>query len=102
MPNIYPSEKGFKIQVTIKDEAGAVVNLTGATVVLQVVQPDKSTITKSASLDTPASGICSYTTIDESDFTQSGNYTIQPKITLSSGNIFYGDTQTMVVTPYGR
>ena len=102
MSKIYPSEKGFKVKMTVTDETGAAVDLTGATVIFEIYQPDGKKITKTATLDTPASGICSYTTTDTTDFTSAGDYKIQPKITLSGGSIFYGTTQTMTIDDFGK
>jgi len=101
MSKIYPGEKGFKVKVTVTDETGAAVDLTGATVEFKFFHPDGSTSTKSATLDTPTSGVCSYTTTSTNDFLDPGEYGVQPKITLASGNVFYGTTQSMNVASLG-
>mgnify|MGYP001581666695 CR=1 FL=1 len=101
MSKIYPSEKGFKIELTITDTDGVAIDITGATVSLEIYQSDGKKITKTATLDNPTSGICSYTTTDISDFTVPGEYKIQPKVTLSSGSIFYGTTQIITINEYG-
>ena len=101
MAKIYPGEKEFKVKMTVTDEAGAVVDLTGGTVVFDFYTPEGAKITKTAALDTPASGICSYTTTDITDFLAVGEYKVQPKITLSSGSIFYGTTQKLEINALG-
>lgn len=102
MPNIYPGEKGFKVQLTVTDETGATVSLVGATVDFRFYQPDGTEVVKTATIDNGASGICSYTTTDTNDFLSHGEYKIQPKITLSGGNIFYGTTQKMDIFALGK
>ena len=101
MSKIYPGEKGFKVKMTVTDEAGAAVDLTGATIVFEFYYPDGTKVNKTSTVDNGTGGICSYTTTDESDFKAIGDYKIQPKITLSGGNIFYGTTQKMEINAYG-
>jgi len=100
MANIYPGEKGFKIEITIKDSAGATFNLTGATVVYSVKDPKDKTESLTATIDNAASGITSFTTVTEDKFTQVGKYKIQPKVTTSAGNVFYGTTQEFTIKDY--
>lgn len=102
MPSIYPGEKGFKIKITITDETGAVVNLTGASAEFVILQPNGQSITKTAVVDNGSAGICSFTTSGTSDFSATGTYKVQPRVTLSTGDIFYGTSQDMVVKPLGE
>jgi len=95
---IYPREKGFKVQITINDASGAAVNLSGATVVYKIKDPEGSDDVRSATIDNAASGITSYVTPDTNQFVKEGVYKIQPQITLSNGNIFYGTSQDLEIT----
>ena len=99
MPNIYPKEKGFKMELTIKDEAGAVVDVTGATITFFMQGPGAE-FTRVATIDNATGGVCSYTTPDEAQFVDPGVYKIYPKVQLSNGNIFYGDAKEFEVKAY--
>jgi hypothetical protein len=98
MADIYPGEKGFKIEITIKDSAGVAFNLTGATVVYKIQNPKDATESLTATIDNAASGITSFVTVDENKFTAVGKYKVQPKVTTSTGNVFYGTTQEFTIT----
>jgi len=101
MASIYGAEKGFKVEITIKDETNTAVNLTGATVIYSISIPDGTKVERTATLDNAISGITSYTTTSTTDFNVlAGKYIIQPKITLSNGNIFYGQSVEFECKPY--
>ena len=89
---IYIKEKGFKLEISIKDENGTAVNLSGCTVTYLIDKPEGTLVTKTPTVDNAVSGITSYTTLDESDYNDiPDEYHIQPKVVLSTGSIFYGE-----------
>ena len=89
MTEIRAGQKGMKIEITIKDDAGAAINLTGATVVYQILSPSGARSDKNASIDNAATGLTSYTTAATSEFTELGEHRISPKITFPDTKILY-------------
>jgi len=100
MANIYPEEKGLKIEITIKDENGAAVDVTGATVSFFIKDPDGQEFTKSATIDSPTGGVCSYTTPDTVSITKVGTYIIYPKVVFANGNILFGSANKFEVKKF--
>jgi|SRR3990167_6332380 len=101
MANFFTAEKGFKIEVSIVDETGVAIDLTGVTVSYNIQKPNSLTITKSGadiSIPNPATGVTSYTTTANDNINDiEGSYRIQPKIVLGNGNIFYGTVVEMTL-----
>lgn len=85
--NIQKASIGTKIQLTITKN-NAVFPLTGATVTLLYKKYDGSTGTWTATLDSPTTGVVSYTTTSVSNLDVVGEWEIQAKVVLS-GNTFY-------------
>ena len=91
MARVYVGHIGLKIEITVTN-----LNLTGMTVVYDIKRPDGTTFTKTATINTAASGITSYTTIIATDFDQAGEYLVQPKIT-SGADVFLAETVSVMI-----
>ena len=100
MADVFPGEKGYKIELTINDENNVAVNLSGATVVYKLKNPDGGEEERTATIDDAANGVTSYITPDTGQFLKGGTYKLQPKVTLSNGNIFYGATQNVDIKEF--
>jgi hypothetical protein len=82
--NTYKTSLAIKIEVTVD------FDLTDCTEIVYLVsKPDGTTVTWTATIDTAATGITSYTTTT-GDLADIGTYVLQPKATFS-GKLYFGD-----------
>lgn len=93
MAKIYSGTIGLKIQITIDS------NLSGETVIYNILRPNSTTFVKTATINNPTQGITSYTTTAVTDFNIIGTYIIQPQIT-SGGNVFYSEPIELEIVDY--
>ena len=78
-------DKGYNLNFTVKDSAGAAYNLTGYTVTLKVWEAGVSgtlILSGACSIDVAASGTCHYT-ITATDFTSVADYKMELELTKS-------------------
>lgn len=82
MPDVYANDMTQIFTFTVKQKSDAVVNLTGSTVLLKVkeVNATVNKITGTCVLTTPASGICTYTTVS-GDLNTPGVYDAELQVT---------------------
>lgn len=85
--NWQKSSIGTKIQLTITKDS-ATYNVNGATITYLYEKPGGTTGTWTATIDTAASGITSYTTTSASDLDTVGKWEVQAKVVVS-GNTLY-------------
>ena len=84
------TENTYKTSLAIKIEVTVDFDLTSCTgIVYLVSKPDGTTATWTATIDTAATGVTSYTTTTN-DLSVVGTYVIQPKATFS-GQLYFGD-----------
>ena len=76
---------GSGITITIKDQAGVVVNLTGKTVTMKVKLGER-TFKETMTVTTPASGQASYVW-QEGDINTDGTMEIEVKVTGTNYNL---------------
>ncbi len=88
---------GTVFKLTIKDQAGAIVNISGAsTKVVRFRKPDATVVEKAGALYSDGTdGILKYTTI-AGDLDKGGSWSIQAKVVLASGT-WYSTTAEFVV-----
>jgi hypothetical protein len=98
-------DTGALFTATLKDNTGAVVNLTGATVNFVMALPNATPKINAAAVivGTPTLGQVSYTT-GATDLNAVGTYFVEWKVTFAGGQIqrFPGDGEDMVVVRRNR
>jgi len=83
MADLQRNAVGSDLRFTCRaSESGAVINLTGGSVLLKIKKPDNRLMSKTATLADATNGVVSYITI-AGDLDIAGEYHIQGEMTLS-------------------
>ena len=101
MASIIVNDIGTIVEATIKDGAGVVVNLSGATVLrFKLIRPDNNIIERTASLSTDGTdGKMRYTSIT-GDFNVSGEWRVIGYVEIGSAK-WHTSSDTVTISTLG-
>lgn len=98
--NIVQSDVGYNLNFTLQDNAGAAIDLSGATLALKVQLIGATTVkfTGVMAIDVAASGTCHYT-VAATDFDVEGRYYAEIVITYPSTEVLTYPNILIVAAP---
>ena len=99
--SVHVGDFGTILEVTVKDQADVIVDLSGTTLkTIDVIDPDGNRATKTAAFKTDGTdGILKYTTV-ANDIDESGEWRLQAFVRFGSGE-WYSTQSSFNVEPSG-
>lgn len=97
---VVQNDTKYDLNFTLQDNAGAAMNLTGATLLFKAQHQDGDALAFNGSMNivNAASGQCKYT-VQNGDFDQSGEYYAEIEITYPSQQVVTYSDIIITVTP---
>jgi len=96
MGKVYVGQTALTITATVSQD------ITGGTCLIKYKKPDGTTGSFPATIVTAATGVMSYTPVDEDDIDQAGNWTFWGYVTFADGSVAAGEPYKIKIYEEGK